>query len=59
MGESKEVVRLIKEEQKDDLHFDISQFSRIPWKEGEWEELKEDLINQIKATILNNHKKTE
>jgi hypothetical protein len=51
MGMSKEVIRLIDERQKDELHFDISQFSYIPWENGKWEELKEDLIDQIKATI--------
>ena len=51
MGMSKEVIRLIDEKQKKDLHFDISQFSYIPWEDGKWEELEENLIDQIKATI--------
>ncbi len=51
MGMSKEVIRLIKKKQIKKLHFDTSQFSHIPWEKGEWEELKEDLINQIKTTI--------
>lgn len=51
MGESKEVIRLINKEQFEKLHFDTRQFHHIPWENGKWEELKEDLINQIKATI--------
>lgn len=51
MGESKEVIRLINKEQFENLHFDTRQFHHIPWENGKWEELKEDLINQIKATI--------
>ena len=59
MGESKEVIRLIKEEQIDKLHFDTRQFAHIPWNNGKWKELEEDLINQIKVTILKNHDKEE
>ena len=51
MGESKEVIRLINKEQFKKLHFDTRQFHHIPWENGKWEELKEDLIDQIKATI--------
>ncbi|MDR4504906.1 MAG: nucleoside 2-deoxyribosyltransferase [Candidatus Scalindua sp.] len=51
MGESKEVIRLIKKDQLKELHFDIRQFNHITWEMDKWEELKEDLINQIKATI--------
>jgi nucleoside 2-deoxyribosyltransferase len=53
MGESKEVIRLISKEQLDEkkLHFDTRQFHHIPWEKDKWKELREDLINQIKATI--------
>ncbi len=51
MGESKEVIRLIDKEQIKKLHFDTRQFHHIPWEMNKWGELKEDLINQIKATI--------
>lgn len=51
MGESKEVIRLINKEQIKKLHFDTRQFHHIPWEKDKWEELKEELINQIKATI--------
>ncbi len=51
MGESKEVIRLINKEQFEKLHFDTRQFHHIPWEKGKWKELKEELIDQIKATI--------
>ncbi len=52
MGESKEIIRLINKEQFKKLHFDTRQFHHIPWEKDKWEELKEDLIDQIKATII-------
>ncbi len=54
MGESKEVIRLIKEGQFKKLHFDTRQFSHIPWKKGKWDALEEELIDHINATINKN-----
>jgi len=59
MGMSKKVIRLVNEKQIKKLHFDTRQFSHIPWKDGKWKELEDDLINQIKVTVLNNHDTTE
>lgn len=61
MGIGLEVIKLCRKDHMDDLdpktgkrkklHFDTRQYYHIVWEDNKWNELEENLINQIKATI--------
>ncbi|MGE0268771.1 MAG: hypothetical protein AB7S78_10000 [Candidatus Omnitrophota bacterium] len=61
MGMGLDVVKLCRKDHMDDvdtntgkrkrLHFDTRQYAHIVWENDKWDALKENLINQIKATI--------
>ena len=52
LGQGKEVIHICEEEaMKNELHFDVKQVNTITYKENCLEELKEDLIKRIQATI--------
>jgi predicted RNA-binding Zn-ribbon protein involved in translation (DUF1610 family) len=46
-GLGKRVIFLVQEDQKDDVHFDIQQYSYIPWKMDNLEDLKNRLTQRI------------
>jgi len=56
-GMRKEVIRLIRKGDIEELHFDTKQFNHIEWEDGKWKELMEALIDHIEVTIID--KKSE
>ena len=45
------IVWLCRDDDVENLHFDIRQYNHLLWKQGEWQDLKEKLRYRIEATI--------
>ncbi|HUT04120.1 MAG TPA: hypothetical protein VM163_09550 [bacterium] len=51
MGLGLRIIWLCRDDDMKNLHFDIQQYNHLPWKQGEWLDLKDRLRYRIEATI--------